>query len=161
MISKCSFHFLSSVHVLSGACFGEHEQKLVSDVKFLTRNKTAQLRENENVTRAGMPDARAGKNRFPQRKSERSYIRTERKYPSLSFDSSQHPFFFQIHTSSDLHCHFHWRLFFGGRISSQSFLLIFSSILRQITTYQNAYFLRKLRISNSWKHCADVCKFKC
>ena len=24
-----------------GVCFGEHEQKLVSDVKFLTRNKTA------------------------------------------------------------------------------------------------------------------------
>ena len=55
------------------------------------------------------------------------------------------------------HCHFHWRLFLG-RISSQSFLLIFSSILRQITTYQNAYFLRKLRISNSWEHCVDVCK---
>ena len=36
-----------------------------------------------------------------------------------------------------------------GRISSQSFLLI--------TTYQNAYFLRKLRISNSRKHCVDVC----
>ena len=36
--------------------------------------------------------------------------------------------------------------------------LIFSSILRQITTYQNASFLRKLRISNSWKHCVDVCK---
>ena len=45
-----------------------------------------------------------------------------------------------------------------GRISSQSFLLIFSSILRQITTYQNSTFLRKLRISNSWKHCVDVCK---
>ena len=37
--------------------------------------------------------------------------------------------------------------------------LIFSSILRQITKYQNADFLRKLRISNSWKHRVDVCKF--
>ena len=35
------------------------------------------------------------------------------------------------------HCYFHWRLFLG-RISSQSFLLIVSSILRQIATYQNA-----------------------
>ena len=47
--------------------------------------------------------------------------------------------------------------FWGGfRLSLSS--LIFSSILRQITTYQNAYFLRKLRISNSWKQCVDVCK---
>ena len=53
------------------------------------------------------------------------------------------------------HCHFHWRLFWG-QISSQSFLLIFSSILRQITPNPNAYFLRKLRISNSWKHCVDI-----
>ena len=41
-----------------------------------------------------------------------------------------------------------------GRISSQSFLLIFSSILRQITPNPN--FLRKFRISNSWKHCGRV-----
>ena len=63
----------------------------------------------------------------------------------------------------------HWRffsfLFFfffflgGERISSQSFLLIFFSILRKITTYQkNASFLRKLRIFKSWKHRVDVCK---
>ena len=48
-------------------------------------------------------------------------------------------------------------IFFGGKFR-QSLLLIFSSILRQITTYQNVYFLRKLRISNSRKHCVDVCK---
>ena len=27
-----------------------------------------------------------------------------------------------------------------------------------LITYQNASFLRKLRISHSWKHCVDVCK---
>ena len=43
-----------------------------------------------------------------------------------------------------------------GRISFQSFLLIFSSILRQ--TYQNAYLLRKFRISNLWTHSVDVYK---
>ena len=30
---------------------GEHGQKLVSDVKLLTRNKTTSLRDNENVNR--------------------------------------------------------------------------------------------------------------
>ena len=39
------------VYTPSGVCFRKHKQKLVSGVKFLTTNKTAQLRENENVTR--------------------------------------------------------------------------------------------------------------
>ena len=34
-----------------GARFRDPSQKLVSDVMFLTRNKTAQLRENANGTR--------------------------------------------------------------------------------------------------------------
>ena len=34
-----------------GESFGEHEPKLVSDVKFLTRKTTAELRENERNQR--------------------------------------------------------------------------------------------------------------
>ena len=46
-----------------------------------------------------------------------------------------------------------------GQISSQSFLLIFSSILRQITTYTKMLtFWENLEWCNSWKHSVDVCK---